>query len=483
MSSITSGLLVSAGALETYSQALQAVENNVANASTPGYAAQTQTLVAQPFDTTLGSSGGVKAGEMASSRDEYAEQAVWQQNSALGSASQNVTTLSNLQSLFDVTGNTGIPYALNNLFQSFSAWAQTPDDVNARQLVIDSATDVAGAFQDAAASLSQQAQNTQQQVGQTVQQVNQLVSQLQQYNVQSMGGGQNDAGLDAGIHSTLEQLSQYVGFTATKQTDGSWTVLLNGQTPLLVGSQQYTISASLAQPANPPPVNVNGPPQMEILASDGTDVTSQVTTGQLGSLLNTNNTVLASLLGSASQPGDLNTLAEDFAQTVNTLLTSGNVSDGPPPQTGVPLFTYDTANPTNVAQTLAVNPSVTADQLAAIEPGPPEVSNGIALALAQLATPQSSQDEINGQSYTEFYGNMAANVGSQLQSATNEQQVSQATLAQAQNLRQQESGVDLDQEAMTLLQYQRAYDANSRLITVLDQISEDAINIIGTTTA
>jgi len=193
--------------------------------------------------------------------------------------------------------------------------------------------------------------------------------------------------------------------------------------------------------------------------------------------------VLASLLGNAYQAGGLNILAQQFAARVNQLLSSGNVSDGPPAQPGVPLFTYDTTNPTNVAQTLAVDPSVTAGQLAAIDPGPPEVANGIPLALSQLATPQSSQDEINGQSYTEFYGNMAASVGSQLQTATNEQQVAQASVAQAQNLRQQESGVNLDQEAMTLLQYQRAYDANSRLISVLNQISQDAINIIGTTTA
>lgn len=482
MSNLLATLTVSANALDAYSQVLQVAQNNVANASTPGYAAQTQTLDAMYFDPEQGDGGGVKAGVVQSSRNEYAEQAVREQNVLLGAASQNVSSLTSLQTTFDISGNTGIPFALNNLFQAFSAWGQSPDDTNARQLVITDASDLAGAFNDAASSLATQAQDAEQQIQTTVTQVNQLVSQLQQYNTQIMAGAVNDSGLDAQVHATLEQLSQYVDITASQQANGSWTVLLAGQTPLLVGSQQYRISAGLAQPTNPPPTNPNGPPRDVVKAADGTDITSTITTGQLGALLNFRNTVLASYMGDGSQQGSLNAMAQQFADRVNALLTAGNVSDGPPPQTGTALFNYDTTNPTNVARSLAVNPAITTDQLAAIDPGPPEVANGIPLALSQLANPTSSNDEIDGQRYSAFYGNMASNVGNLLSQATNEQQVQQAALAQAQNIRQQASGVDLDQEAMTLEQFQRAYDANSRLITVLDEITADAVNILGTTT-
>jgi flagellar hook-associated protein 1 FlgK len=171
-------------------------------------------------------------------------------------------------------------------------------------------------------------------------------------------------------------------------------------------------------------------------------------------------------------------MAKQFADRVNQLLTQGNISDGPPPVAGVPLFTYDTTNATNVAQTLAVDPTVTADQLAAISTGPPEVSNGVPLALSALADPQSSDDEINGASFTGFYGNMAAAIGNHLNDANNSLQVQQSALAQAQNLRQQVSGVSLDEEAAVLLQFQQAYEANSKLITILDQLSEDTINML-----
>jgi flagellar hook-associated protein 1 FlgK len=45
-------------------------------------------------------------------------------------------------------------------------------------------------------------------------------------------------------------------------------------------------------------------------------------------------------------------------------------------------------------------------------------------------------------------------------------------------LRQQYSGVSLDEEASILLQFQQAYQANSRFITVLDQLTQATIDIL-----
>jgi flagellar hook-associated protein 1 FlgK len=102
----------------------------------------------------------------------------------------------------------------------------------------------------------------------------------------------------------------------------------------------------------------------------------------------------------------------------------------------------------------------------------------VPLALSQLATPLVAADQINGVSYSQFYGKMAANVGSQLQDAINGKQVQQSLLAQARDQRQQVSGVSLDEEAMILVEFQRAYEATSRFITVLDQLTQDTINIL-----
>jgi flagellar hook-associated protein 1 FlgK len=424
----------------------------------------------------MGLSGGVTTGTQLSTRDEYAEQAVRRQNTGFGREQQATSSLTALQNLFDISGNTGIPNALNQFFQSASAWAQTPSDQAVRQTVIAQATNVAQTFQSAATGLQNLTHDTETQLHSTVDQVNQIVGQLQAYNHQILQSASRDSGIDTQVHTLLEGLSQLVDFSAVQEQNGTTTIMMNGATPLLIGDRQFQLRAGMSVPASG--TNQNGPPTAYILAADGTDITAKTTDGQLGSLLDMRNRVLPSYMGDANQAGDLNTMAKQFADRVNQLLTAGNISDGPPPQPGVPLFTYDTSNDTNVAKTLSVDPTVTPSQLAAISPGPPYVSNGVPLALSQLATPLVAADQINGVSYSQFYGKMAANVGSQLQDAINGKQVQQSLLAQARDQRQQVSGVSLDEEAMILVEFQRAYEATSRFITVLDQLTQDTINIL-----
>ena len=188
--------------------------------------------------------------------------------------------------------------------------------------------------------------------------------------------------------------------------------------------------------------------------------------------------VLPSYIGDGTQAGEVNTLALQFAQRVNSLLTAGNQSDGPPPVPAWHSFSTTLPTTTNAALSLQVDPSVTPDQLSAISPGPPEVSNGVPLALSQMANPTDPNDEVGGVSYAQYYGNIAASVGRNVGTATNMVQTQQSAVAQAQNVRQQLSGVSLDEEATILVQFQRAYEANSKLISVLNQLTEDTINIL-----
>jgi flagellar hook-associated protein 1 len=474
MPGILSLLGTSGGALDAFTQVLQVTQNNVANASTPGYARQVGRLYALPFDPGSGTVGGVRAGDVQSARDVYAESTVRRETVSLGQADQQVDSLTALNSVFDISGNAGLPYALNNLFQGFSAWAESPSSGVARQTVLDRAGDVATAFQQTAAGLESLSQETERRLGLAAGRINELTSRLAQYNQKSIQGTRNDAGMDALIYSTLEELATYVDFDAVSQQDGSISVLVDGQIPLVLGGQQFEVGYDLSPADDPPPVYPGATPAARVTVN-GQDVTAHITGGQVGALLDLRNRILPSYLGDPYQAGDLNDMAKQFADRVNGLLTSGNISDGPPAETGVPLFTYDDGN---AARSLATDPNVTADALAAIDPGPPEVSNGVPLSLSALAVPESDDDKIDGISFTEFYGRMASRAGAALQDAQDRQHVQESTLAQAKNMRQQMSGVSLDEEAMTLLEFQRAYQANSRLISVLDQLAQDTIDLL-----
>ena len=81
-------------------------------------------------------------------------------------------------------------------------------------------------------------------------------------------------------------------------------------------------------------------------------------------------------------------------------------------------------------------------------------------------------------SYQDFFGNMAGKVGSAIATAQGNQTTGQQQLTQADNLRQQSSGVDLNQEAIRVLQFQQAYNAASKMVSVLNDLTNTIITAI-----
>jgi flagellar hook-associated protein 1 FlgK len=452
MGNLLTSLLNAANSMQAVERALAVTENNVVNASTPGYAKQTATFEAMPFDLTVGLPGGVRAGPAQSSRDAFAEKGVRNQQTDLGFYQQKASDLTNLQAFFSLSSTSGIGPAMSGLFQSFSQLSVNPNDAVSRQSVLDQAQTVAQSFQHTAASLASQGTNIAEQSRSTIDSINRLAGEVATINAQNRvdPSGGVDAGVDAQLNSTLEQLSQLVNFTALQQPDGTVSVYAGGQTPLVVGGQTFAISGDFSTA------------QTAILSSTGADITNQMTGGQLSALLDDRNRVLPSYMQ------DLNTLAQGVADQVNTTLQNGIDQNGAAPATD--LFTYDTS--LGAAVTMGVNP-ITPDQIAAALPGAPG-GNGNALDLAALANGKN----LNNYTFAQFYGNLGGRVGRDLSTATDNQTTKQQLLNQAQTLRQQSSGVSLDQEAEHLIAFQRSYQASAKMLTVLTSLTDTLMGLI-----
>ncbi len=471
MGGLFSSLSNSVDALRSIESALAVSSNNVSNASTPGYARQVAQLESQAFNLSDGLTGGVTFGGTQSTQDEYTNQAVRTQLSAQGYYTGQSNPLSSIQSLFDVSGQTGLTGSLNSLFQSFSAWAATPNTTTA-QSVLSQAQSVAQSFQSAAASLSQVTNSVNQQITSNVSQINTLTTAIQQANIAIQNNPTADAGLDANLHASLESLSQIADITVSFQPNGTATVLLGGQTPLVIGTQQYNIQASFA--ASGTATISNATPDARILDSSGQDITSDISQGSLGGLLNVRNTVLPSLQGDGQQQGALNQLAQQVADRVNSILRSAQTSSG---QAGSPLFTYNAASPADVAQTLALDPNITAATLAPASPGPPAVSNGAAQQLAGLGNSTASADQISGQTILQYLSNMATQAGQNASDAQTGSNLHAQLLTQSRTLQTQVSGISLDAEAAQVLQLQQGYQAAGKMVSVINTLSDALLNM------
>jgi flagellar hook-associated protein 1 FlgK len=472
MGSLFANLNISANALAAFQRSLEVAQNNVSNASTAGYARQLPTLTALPFQVQSGLLGGVLPGLPQSTRDEFLEQGVRYQTGLLGNFQAQAQSLSGVEPIFDVTGQSGILAALNNLFQSFSNWSASPDSAAARQDVLAKAQDLGASFQQTMSVLSSVTDSIDSKIHSTVDQVNALAAQVVDYNLRQ-SQGPTDAGLDAHLHDTLETLSSLAGITARFEGDGNVTLLLGGQTPLVIGQHQYLLSAANFNTGTV--VNTNATPTAHILDADGQDATPHVTSGTLAGLLAVRNTVLPGLQGDSQQAGSINLVAKKVADRVNQLLASGLTPGGLP---GPALFTYDASSAVSAARSLTINPNITGTTLAGLDPGPPQVANGIALALSALGQSKAAVDTINGQAIQDFLNGQTQILGQQSASAAANQKVAQQAVTQAQALRTQVSGVSLDEEAVRVMELQRGYQSMSKMISVINGLADTLMNMV-----
>lgn len=473
MSSLFAALGTATNALDALEKAIGVVQNNVANANTPGYVTQTPTFLARPFDPAGNVWGGVESGAVQSARDVYSEQAVWSASQRAGSASQQASSLAALESVFDVSGTSGIPAALSQLSSAFSSWSANPTDTPARQQVLVAAQNLAESFNQASTSIETIRSQTDQQLASNVSQINQYAAQIATINGQIRQGAGSDAGLQSQLYNALEQLSGLAPVTVRSESDGTATVLLGGQSPLVIGQNASPLSLAYTSAGATYP---GAAPDAQLLSADGHDVTYLATDGQLGGLLAFRNTALPAVLGDGNQQGSLNQLAQGIADRVNGLLTTtGELSAGPPPVPGVPLFSYSSASPTTAAATLALDPAVTAAQLAAATS---TSANGTASALAGLTSSHNALDQINGLNYTDFYSNIASGIGEQAASASAASGAQTQILTQAQNLRAQVSGVSLNDQATSLLQFQQGYQAAAQMIRVINNITQSLLQMM-----
>jgi flagellar hook-associated protein 1 len=473
MGSLFSALNTAGQSLQAFERAIDVTQNNVTNANSPGYSELTPELISLPFQPGTGLAGGV-AEQTHDTRSAYADTAVQQQLSLQGTFQQLQTTLAPLQSVFDVSSSSAIPSALNQLFQSFSQWSTQPNNANYQNSVISAAKQTASAFQQAASQLGNIQNSITNDIQSKVTQINQDAATIQSYNAAIAQNSSADTGLSAALENSLEDLSSLANVQVFKGLGGTVTVLLGGQTPLVVGTQMNAISAGNNTASNSG--NPSAPPTISVFDSSGNDITSDITSGNLSGLLSVRNDLLPSLIGGGQQVGGLNTLAKGLADAVNNTLAAGSTTNTPPYQSGSPLFTYNSNSPSGSATSLAVVSTITGSDLAAASPGPPFSANGNALTLAGLDS--SIPGPVNGQGFTQYFGSLVSTVGNAVNNANIEATAQSQLVAQAKSLQNQVSGVSLDEEAIRLVQLQSSYQAASKFVTVIDQLTQSLMAMV-----
>jgi flagellar hook-associated protein 1 FlgK len=115
--------------------------------------------------------------------------------------------------------------------------------------------------------------------------------------------------------------------------------------------------------------------------------------------------------------------------------------------------------------------------LAVISSGPPAVANGAALELAELGSSRDPQNTISGLTLLEYYSSFARDIGERLNTSQGQQTRATLLVNQAQELRQEISGVSLNEEAIHLTQFQRSYEAAAQIVKVIDELLQTILSM------
>ena len=461
MNGLTGILDIGKQALLTQQLALQVTSNNISNVNTPGYSRQRGALQErQPVQTEAGPVGtGVQMTSVEAARDQFLEARLSSVIQSTGKEETVTGYLNQVQSVFGLS-QAGIGDALSRFFNSFSSLANDPTSAPLRYGVISAGQNLAVMFNDATKQLSDIQQNADTAVIDTVNQINDLSAKIAALNVQI---NNTEA---AGVHANdlrdqrmeaVKQLSSLVDIHYYETNDGTFSVSSAGTTLVTADfHEDLTLTRS-------------GPMGFNQVVANGRDITSSIHNGRLGGLLQVRDGQVP------DYQADLDTLAESVIREVNTVHQGGKDLQSPPSSATLNFFSPVTGIP-GAAKAFAVNPAVAADPryIAAGQSGAPG-DNANALALADLASQRVMAS--GTQSFTDAVTSMQARIGTDAKSSQIETDTNNAIQTQLENSRDQISGVSLDEKAIDLMRFQKAYQAAAKLINVVNGLMDDVLNI------
>jgi flagellar hook-associated protein 1 FlgK len=446
MGSLGSSLSIAVQALNAASGSLQAANNNIANADTPGYTRQIAILqeVAPTTDGNLSVGSGVVLEGYQSVRDEVVQTQIQQETTAQSGANAELTSMQQIQPTF-TTSTQDIGTDMSTLFSKISSLSTSPSSASSRQAVVTAGQNLATAFNTASNSLTSQQSGLNTQVTQDVSQINQLTQQIAALNPQivAVKGTTQDGGtLEDQQNQLVLKLSALTNVTVTQSSNGITLSTGNG-TPLVLGSQSFALQTKTSSTG-----------MTDVLDKNGTDVTSTLTSGDLGGTIQTRDTTIPGLLT------QLDTLANQFGAAFNAAQATGYDQNG---NAGQNFFTI----PTTVAGSAgSISMAITSSSQIAASSDGTSGSNGNLVNLSAVQTTKQA----SGQTPGDAYANLVYQVGSLTSNANAESTATTASLVQLNDQLNSVSGVSIDQESANLITYQTAYEAAARVVSTIQSL-------------
>ena len=427
--------------------ALSVGSNNIANAETPGFTRQRLVVAPSGFDGSTPAIGtGVDVVRVQALRDSLIETRLRQETSAKSGDDGLTRMLSDVEVFFndtDDTDDTGLLQALTDFFNSFHTLSLDPASLNFREEVKVQAQALVNGLHNRNTELVNIKNLANNGIAGEIDKINLLTKQIAAVSmeIKIQETGANDAANDLRDRRSelVRQLSEIVAVNEL-DSDGNFQLSTKNNFLLVFAGTSRTLTVS--------------------------DVTSSIGNGSLKAKLDVRDTYVPKYLTALDQ------LAYELAQQMNTIHGAAYNLDG---GTGVNFFAT-LASATDASRLIDLNSTVANDtrKIAASTLATGN-DNQAALQMANLL----HNPVFTGGSITDQYRSLVFSVGSDLGNAQVHLREHEALVHQLENRRQSISGVNIDEETVQILQFQRSYEASARLIRTVDELLQVALSLGG----
>ncbi|MCW5945907.1 MAG: flagellar hook-associated protein FlgK [Fimbriimonadales bacterium] len=449
------GINIASRALRSFETALNVTGHNLANVNTRGYSRQivefdqTAPLTyfgLRPF--TVGTGAFISSVNRA--RDMFVEGRIIQTQSEQSRLGQMLTSLRGIEMVFGEPSSDGISGNLSAMFDSWARLAANPADDAARLDVRSRSMLLVGRIREIDAQLGAEQVRLDAEIRATIDQVNQLGTKIKELNdsiraQRAIGSTPNDL-LDLRDRA-IQELAAIVDIRKQELPDGTMTIFIN----------QHTLVDQVA--ARPLPTEYDA--ATSTIQLPNKDI--QIKGGKLAGLM-------AGINSANNYRAQLDTFVNELRTAVNALHFTGTNLNG---TTGIDFFVG-----TNGARDLEIDPQILADirNIAAGASGAPG-DGGLANAIAELRDTELAG--LGNRSATRFFNDMIAVLGQDSASIAIAFDTQLATMTQLEAQRQSVSGVNVDEELANMMRYQRSFQAAAKILSVLDQTTEELIKTFG----
>lgn len=433
-------------------RAIAATSENIANVNTPNFSRREAHFYTDAIPNQF---AGVDVEIARAAVDRFLQSATYGGNADAAASNVIADALSRIEASLGAPGD-NISYS-NKLDEAFTAFTQlgaNPSSIAAKNDALNALDAAFDAFARTSAAITDESAATLSRLDAGITRVNALLDDIYRLNQVV----QDSPGAGDMIDQKLAELSTYLSISVTRGDDGRVSVSTSSG-ELLANSGGFS---ALGVTAGPPTavtlssVGADGAVGAQISA----DIGSSIRSGEIAGLLSLRNVELPRLAALVDQT------AGDIAARLNAVY-AGNVATGASAPSGAALIVGGPGAYSVNAALLANPASFAIARPASGAAGGANDGSG-AVLLADVATSVEAR----------AVGESIAQIGSAARNAEMRAQTNAALSAELNARADADAGVNLDEELSNLILYQRAYGANARMISAIDELWQTLLQMI-----